>query len=106
MPIHCEALSKSTGNLCPVIIAHQMIIISDLFIIQRDVENIDVYTGALSEPPMQGSIVGPLLSCLITDQFLRLKKGDSHWYERRRGQQKFSGGENKNRKKVNNLKSN
>lgn len=52
----------------------------------------DVYTGALSEPPMPGSIVGPLLSCLITDQFLRLKRGDSHWYERRRGPQRFTEG--------------
>lgn len=58
----------------------------------RDAENVDVYTGALSEPPLQGSIVGPLLSCLITDQFLRLKKGDSHWYERRVGPQKFTEG--------------
>lgn len=55
-------------------------------------ENIDVYTGALSEPPLEGSIVGPLLSCLITDQFLRLKKGDSHWYEREIGLQRFTKG--------------
>lgn len=60
--------------------------------IRRDAENVDVYTGALSEPPLQGSIVGPLLSCLITDQFLRLKKGDSYWYERRVGPQKFTDG--------------
>lgn len=52
----------------------------------------DVYTGALSEPPLNGSIVGPLLSCLISDQFLRLKKGDSHWYERSVGPQKFTNG--------------
>lgn len=50
----------------------------------------DLYTGALSEQPMQGAIVGPLLSCLLTDQFLRIKKGDSHWYERPVGPQRFS----------------
>lgn len=39
---------------------------------------------------MEGAIVGPLLSCLVTDQFLRIKKGDSHWYERPVGPQRFS----------------
>lgn len=58
----------------------------------RDAINVDVYTGALSEPPLDGAIVGPLLNCLITDQFLRLKKGDSYWYERRVGSQRFTNG--------------
>lgn len=52
----------------------------------------DVYTGALSEPPMEGSVVGPLLSCILSDQFLRLKRGDSHWYERKVGPQQFTKG--------------
>lgn len=51
-----------------------------------------MYTGALSEPPMDGAIVGPLLACIITDQFVRLKRGDSHWFERRVGPQRFSDG--------------
>lgn len=58
----------------------------------RDAVNVDVYTGALSEPPMDGAIVGPLLSCIISDQFIRLKRGDSHWFERRVGPQRFSNG--------------
>lgn len=58
----------------------------------RQPNNVDVYTGALSEPPVEGSIVGPLLSCILTDQFLRLKRGDSHWYERTVGSQQFSRG--------------
>lgn len=58
----------------------------------RTAEDVDVYSGALSEPPLDGSIVGPLLSCLVSDQFLRLKKGDSHWYERTTGPQKFTKG--------------
>lgn len=62
------------------------------FIFHRDAENVDVYTGALSEPPMEGAIVGPLLSSIITDQFKRLKIGDSHWYERRVGPQIFNRG--------------
>ncbi|ALC47780.1 cd, partial [Drosophila busckii] len=53
-------------------------------------QDVDVYTGALSEPPLQGAIFGPLLSCLVSDQFIRLKLGDSHWYERKLGPQRFT----------------
>lgn len=51
-----------------------------------------MYTGALSEPPMEGAIFGPLLSCMVSDQFLRIKLGDSHWYERKVGPQRFTKG--------------
>lgn len=42
--------------------------------------------------PVKGGIIGPLLTCLIGDQFVRMKKGDSFWYERTKGPQKFSSG--------------
>lgn len=51
-----------------------------------------MYTGALSEPPLNGSIFGPLLTCIVADQFWRLKHGDSHWYERKFGPQRFNKG--------------
>lgn len=44
-------------------------------------DDVDLYTGALSEKPLEGSILGPTLTCLILDQFLRLKIGDRFWYE-------------------------
>lgn len=50
----------------------------------------DLYTGALSEPPLDGAIFGPLLSCLVSDQFMRIKLGDSHWYERKMGPQRLT----------------
>lgn len=56
----------------------------------REAVDVDLYTGALSEPPMLGAILGPLFTCLITDQFLRIKKGDRYWYERKVGSQKFN----------------
>uniref|UniRef100_A0A182P084 Chorion peroxidase n=1 Tax=Anopheles epiroticus TaxID=199890 RepID=A0A182P084_9DIPT len=59
----------------------------------REPANVDVYSGALSEPPVKDGIVGPLLTCLLGDQFLRLKQGDSFWYERRRGPQRFTEGQ-------------
>jgi Animal haem peroxidase len=65
-----------------------------LILLLRQPEDVDLYTGALSEYPLKGAIVGPLLACIIGDQFLRLKVGDSHWYERPRGPQKFTNGLN------------
>ncbi|XP_058457785.1 myeloperoxidase-like [Malaya genurostris] len=53
-------------------------------------DNVDVYSGALSEPPVKGGVVGPLLTCLLGDQFVRLKQGDSFWYERKKGLQRFT----------------
>lgn len=39
---------------------------------------------------MDGGILGPLFTCLIADQFMRLKYGDSFWYERKIGPQRFT----------------
>ncbi|XP_030755866.1 peroxidase-like [Sitophilus oryzae] len=58
--------------------------------IYKNVEDIDVYTGALSEKPIRGTILGPTFTCLILDQFIRLKFGDRYWYENAKMPQGFS----------------
>ncbi|XP_075993791.1 eosinophil peroxidase [Genypterus blacodes] len=44
--------------------------------------NIDVWVGAISEPALPDSRVGPLLSCLLARQFRALRDGDRFWWER------------------------
>ncbi|GJQ67039.1 HPX6 [Trypoxylus dichotomus] len=49
--------------------------------VYRYVEDIDLYTGSLSEKLIGSSLLGPTLHCLIIDQFIRLKRADRYWYE-------------------------
>ncbi|XP_073523938.1 myeloperoxidase-like [Phyllobates terribilis] len=44
-------------------------------------ENIDIWVGGVSEPLVRNGRTGKLLSCLIGDQFRRLRDGDSYFYE-------------------------
>lgn len=38
--------------------------------------NIDIWLGAIAEPLVQGGRVGPLLTCLLGQQFQRIRDGD------------------------------
>ncbi|KAG9336338.1 hypothetical protein JZ751_002685, partial [Albula glossodonta] len=45
-------------------------------------QNIDLWVGAISEPPLPGGRVGPLLACLMARQFSALRDGDRFWWQR------------------------
>ncbi|XP_064483549.1 uncharacterized protein LOC135396484 [Ornithodoros turicata] len=49
----------------------------------RNVEDIDVFTGGLSEIPLAGAAVGPTFSCMLAFQFQRLRRCDRFWHESR-----------------------
>ncbi|XP_046556439.1 peroxidase-like protein [Haliotis rubra] len=55
--------------------------------------DIDLFTGGLSEKPIPGSLVGPVFTCLLGSQFSALKRGDRFWYELSDAVTRFTPGE-------------
>ncbi|XP_044018997.1 peroxidasin homolog pxn-2-like isoform X2 [Aphidius gifuensis] len=49
--------------------------------VYRNVEDIDLVTGALSEIPVEGSVMGPTFACLLGQTFRNIRLGDRYWYE-------------------------
>ncbi|XP_046556440.1 peroxidase-like protein [Haliotis rubra] len=49
--------------------------------VYRHPNDIDLFTGGVSEKPIPGSLVGPVFTCLLGSQFSALKRGDRFWYE-------------------------
>jgi peroxidase len=45
------------------------------------VDDVDLFTGAMCEPPLEGAVVGATLACLIGRQFADLKYGDRFFYQ-------------------------
>lgn len=66
--------------------------LEQMSMLYESVDDIDLYTGALSEIPESDSLVGPTFTCLIIDQFIRLQKGDRFWYEYAEQPYPFTGG--------------
>ena len=44
--------------------------------VYNKVEDIDAFTGAISEIPVAGGIVGPTVACILGQQFQNLMVGD------------------------------
>lgn len=51
--------------------------------IYMDVQDIDLWSGAVSETNVDGGRVGPTFACIIGIQAQELKTGDRFWYENR-----------------------
>lgn len=49
--------------------------------VYRNVQDIDLVTGLLSEAPLSDSVLGPTFLCLLGRTFRNIRTGDRYWYE-------------------------
>ena len=53
----------------------------ELASVYETVDEVDVWVGALAEPPFGKALVGETMFVILREQFLRLRDGDRFWYQ-------------------------
>ncbi|KAK3790497.1 hypothetical protein RRG08_060547 [Elysia crispata] len=68
--------------------------------VYSDINDIDLFSGGLSEPHVYGGAVGPTFACIVAQQFRDLKYGDRFWFETKDLRTGFTTDQLKSIKKV------
>lgn len=50
-----------------------------------DVDDVDIFPGAMCEQSVEGGIAGPTFACIIANTFKHLRQADRFWYENPEG---------------------
>jgi len=58
--------------------------------VYKDVDDVDLFIGGISESPLPGAILGQTFQCLVGDQFKRLQQGDRYYYDSEDNPGKFT----------------
>lgn len=53
-----------------------------LLAFSRHPDDIDLWSGGISEKPLSGALIGPTFACIIARQFANIRRGDRFWYDR------------------------
>merc|ERR1719209_142563 len=56
-------------------------IVERLELIYKDVDDVDLFIGGISESSLPGALLGPTFRCIVGDQFKRLQQGDRFYYD-------------------------
>jgi len=65
-------------------------IVERLKLIYKDVDDVDLFIGGISESSVPGGLLGPTFRCLVGDQFKRLQQGDRFFYDSTANPGKFT----------------
>ena len=66
----------TSASMTPSIVCFTLIIV---IFPHRHVEDIDLFTGGLGEKPVIFGLVGPTFACILGQQFLNLRRGESYY---------------------------
>ena len=65
-------------------------IVERLKLIYKDVDDVDLFIGGISESSVPGALLGHTFQCLVGDQFKRLQQGDRFFYDSEANPGKFT----------------
>lgn len=70
--------AETFDQLAPFLTNHTAFLYSRLY---KHVDDIDLWSGGISERKLPGAAIGPTFACIIARQFSNTRRGDRFWFE-------------------------